>query len=104
MRIAERPDDFGPADLEHHLILLTGECETNPALRYWTAEGDLSIEFAGVMEAKATVEHFNRENAEKWAREANEENGEVDRYDGDEQTGREEATVAGAKERPLIEF
>ncbi|KAF2810111.1 uncharacterized protein BDZ99DRAFT_476318 [Mytilinidion resinicola] len=125
VRIAERPDDFGPTDLERQLRLMTGEFEKNPALRYWHAAGDLWVEFPGVVEAIAAVEHFeklfrqvgsvvgfardpaitDRENAEKWAKEADEENGEVDGYDGDgeETTGQEEVT-AGAEERPLIEF
>ncbi|KAF2817873.1 uncharacterized protein BDZ99DRAFT_531117 [Mytilinidion resinicola] len=123
---AERPDDFGPLYSEHQLCLMTGEWKTNPALRYRHAAGDLWMEFPGVMEAKTAVGHFgklfrqvgsvvgfamdpaitDRENAEKWAKEADEENGGVNGYDGDgEETAvQEEAKVAGAEEHPLIEF
>ncbi|KAF2499756.1 hypothetical protein BU16DRAFT_282352 [Lophium mytilinum] len=119
IRIADLPADFEPANLEHHLRLLTCEWQINPALRYWNMDGDLWVEFEGVMEAKAAVEHFAHlfrqvGCAVRFGRDPNifdeSEDGEDeseygDEYDGDgEETAQDEQAAAGADERPLIEF
>ncbi|KAF2817929.1 uncharacterized protein BDZ99DRAFT_514152 [Mytilinidion resinicola] len=100
---------------------------TSYSVRCYTGEGDLWIEFPGVVEAKEMEEYFgamlrfivgfardpaieDRKKMEQWEEnEKNEieskekEHSKVDGYDGDREAGQEEATVAGA-ERPFIEF